>query len=138
MTEPPNNDAAPLAGGAGVERAELSPDSIARLAALRPPARHTAPPGTSDLAARRIAAHAGSLRALVLLHITTCGEHGATDDEGEIALDIRPQTYTPRRRELVRLGLVVDSGKRRPTLTGRPAAVWVAAKYAPDRTGGAQ
>lgn len=132
----PGDDAAPLAGGAGVEGIKLSPDSIARLASLMPPARRNAPKGTSHVAASRIAGHTGSLRSLILLHLTTCGEHGATDDEGEVALDIRPQTYTPRRGELVRLGLVVDSGRRRLTLTRRPAAVWVTPDHAPKTEGG--
>jgi hypothetical protein len=104
----------------------LHPEHIARTVKLNPPARRNAPQGTSDTAARCISACAGTLRSKVLGWIISRGEHGGTDDEGEAALGIRCQTWTPRRRELVQLGLVVDSGRRRPTASGRPAAVWVA------------
>ncbi|MFZ2874575.1 MAG: hypothetical protein WAZ94_08840 [Phycisphaerales bacterium] len=107
---------------------------------LTPPARHNAPPGTSGVAADRIAGHAKDLRARVLAFIVGQGPHGVTDDEGETALGIKCQTYTPRRGELVALGLVVDSGRRRNTASGRPAAVWVTPNHAtpkPTPEGGA-
>lgn len=59
------------------------------------------------------------------------GSHGASADEGEAVLGFKPQTYTPRRGELVALGLVVDSGRRPNTASGRPAAVWVTANHVP-------
>lgn len=95
-----------------------------------PPAHHNAPCGTSDVAARRIAGHAPTQRSRVLMLIYSRGAEGLTDDEGEAALAMRPQSYTPRRRELVQLGQVVDSGRRRRTESGRPAAVWIAADFA--------
>lgn len=104
-------------------------DTLARLP-LRPPARRNAPHGTSRPTGDRIAEPARDLRARVLAHIVASGEYGSTDDEGETALTIKPQTYTPRRRELALLGLVRDSGRRRATESGRPAAVWVAATLA--------
>ncbi len=124
----PKNDAAPLAGGAGVNGPNTSPD-VTRLP-LTPPAHHNAPAGTSGVAADRIVGYAKDLRARVLAFIVGQGPHGATDDEGEAVLGIKPQTYTPRRGELVKLGAVVDSGRRRKTGSGRPAAVWVAATSA--------
>lgn len=119
------DDAAPLAGGAGASESNTSPD-LTRLP-LIPPAHHNAPAGTSDAAARSIAGYAPKLRGRILAFIVARGAEGATDDEGEAALGIIPQTYTPRRGELRRLGLVSDSGVRRKTVTGRSAAVWVAA-----------
>jgi hypothetical protein len=101
---------------------------------LTPPAHHNAPAGTSGVAAGRIAGHAKDLRARVLAFIVEQGPHGATDDEGEAALGIKPQTYTPRRGELVALGLVVDSGRRRRTASGRPAAVWIVPRFATGPT----
>jgi hypothetical protein len=98
---------------------------------LMPPARRNAPKGTSDKAAERIAGNAWIPRDRILAFIAEQVAHGATDDEGETALGIKPQTYTPRRGELVGLGLVVDSGRRRPTSSGRPAAVWVTRNLAP-------
>lgn len=126
MNTPPRNDAAPLAGGASVNGRNTAPYSMLARLPLAPPAHHNAPPGTSSVAADRIAGHARTLRAAVLRFIVAQGPHGATDDEGEAALGIKPQTYTPRRGELVALGLVVDSGRRRNTSSDRPAAVWIA------------
>lgn len=50
--------------------------------------------------------------------------YGLTDDEIEVLTRLKHQTASARRRELVLLGLVVDSGHRRPTRSGRPATVW--------------
>lgn len=131
MNTPPINDAAPLAGGAGVNGPNAGPDSTLARLPLTPPARAGAPE-TSRLAADRIAGHARTLRARVLAFIMQQGAHGATDDEAEAVLGIKPQTYTPRRGELVALELVVDSGRRRPTSSGRSAVVWVARGFGAD------
>jgi hypothetical protein len=95
MNSPPFDDAAPPAGGAGVN----GPNDEQNLSQLpvTPPARRNAPPGTSGVAAKRIAAYAAKQRAEVLA---------------------------------VTLGAIVDSGGRRMTPRGRPAAVWVAAAFA--------
>ncbi len=90
----------------------------------KPPAHHNAPPGTSAPAARAIEPNAATLRAMVLAHIRETG--GCTDDAGQIALGLGPQTYTPRRWELAKQGLVADSGRRAKTSKGRDAAVWCA------------
>ncbi len=116
------NDGAPLAGGAGVS----GPNSQHNATQLHPPSRHNAPAGTSHVAADRIAGKSPGLRGRVLDFIVARGSYGATDDEGEAALGIKPQSYTPRRGELVKLGRVMDSGRRRMTESGCPAAVWVA------------
>lgn len=137
MNTPPRNDAAPSGNGASANLSNTSPDSTLVRLPLTPPARHNAPAGTSGVAADRIAGHAKDLRARVLAFIVGQGPHGATDDEGEAALGIKCQTYTPRRGELVALGLVVDSGRRRNTASGRPAAVWVTPNHAPKPEGGA-
>lgn len=98
---------------------------------LPAPAHHNAPSGTSEVAAAMIEDKAPTLRAKVWAYIRLAGEHGVTDEEGEDWLGLRSQTYTPRRGELVRLGLVVDSGRRRMTRGNRPAAVWVAVRGKP-------
>lgn len=123
----PGNDAAPRGGGAGVNGSNTSPDSTLARLPLTPPARHNAPAGTSGVAARRIAAHAAKQRADVLAVIVRAGAFGATDAEIELVTGIRAQSVSPRRGELRALGLVVDSGRRRPTPRGCPAAVWIAA-----------
>ena len=134
MNTPLFDDAAPLAGGAGVNRPNTSPDSI-RLP-LTPPARHNAPAGTSGVAADRIAGYAAKQRADVLAVIVKAGAFGATDAEIESATGIRAQSVSPRRGELRALGLIVDSGKRRNTPRGRPAAVWMTPNHAPKPEGG--
>lgn len=51
---------------------------------------------------------------------------GATDEELQDLLQMNPNTERPRRVELVRMGLVRDSGLTRTTRSGRKATVWVA------------
>ena len=81
---------------------------------------------TSKKAAESISGKAAaSMRTEILSFISSSG--GATDDEVESALSMRHQTASARRRELVLLGLVKDSRKRRPTRSGRNATVWVPA-----------
>lgn len=92
-----------------------------------PPAHHSAPKGTSSVAAEMIKPLSTSRRELVQRIIEDAGSNGLTDEEGANALGLNAQSYTPRRNELVKQGLVVDSGLRRPTRSERPAAVWVLA-----------
>lgn len=99
-----------------------------------PPYRKNSPAGTSDRAALMIAEHAPTLRQRILELIRARGPAGLTDDEGEAELGIIAQTYTPRRGELRRMGLIRDTGERRPTRSGRPAAVWVATGGGTDGT----
>lgn len=127
----PRGDAAPPGSGAHVNSA-IGAAELINLP-LTAPARRNAP-GTSRTAADRIGIAAKALRAKVLDYIVERGNAGATDDEGEAVLGIKSQTYTPRRGELVKLGLVIDSGARRPTTSGRAAVVWVAS--ASSRWGG--
>ena len=51
----------------------------------------------------------------------------ATDEEVQTVLSMNPSTERPRRKELQDAGLVVDSGIRRCTASGRNAVVWAAA-----------
>lgn len=110
MNTPPRNDAAPLAGGAGVNGPNTSPDSTFARLPLMPPVRNDAPE-TSRVAAGRIAAHAGTLRAAVLSMLRERGEHGATDQEIQDALQLPSNSC--------------------------PATVWVLSEFAPKPEGGA-
>ena len=92
----------------------------------RPPHHKNAPKGTSEVAAEMIAPHAARQRNEVLQAILRAGEHGLTADEGQRITGIKSQSYTPRRNELAKMGLIRDTGNRRPTESGRPASVWVA------------
>lgn len=50
---------------------------------------------------------------------------GATNDEMQVVTRENSQTLSPRTRELVKMGLVTNSGKTRPTRKERPAIVWI-------------
>ncbi len=117
------NDAAPAATRASVSNQKTyhkyKPES------LLPPAHHSAPKGTSEVAAEMIEPLSRSRRELVFNVIKDAGSNGKTDQEGATAIKFSAQSYTPRRNELVKLGFVVDSGHRRHTRSGRQAAVWM-------------
>lgn len=79
---------------------------------------------TSREAAERV--DAATLRERVFRHIAYREAWGMTDEECQDALAMNPSTQRPRRVELVRAGRVVDSGRTRPTRSGRQAVVWIA------------
>lgn len=79
---------------------------------------------TSRQAAKDAGSRASSDRTAVLAWIREAGARGATDDEIERALDMKHQTASARRRELVLAGLIAPTGERRPTRSGSPAQVW--------------
>jgi hypothetical protein len=59
-----------------------------------------------------------------LAFVRSAGETGATLDEW-LATTGLPQSHSGRFTSLKREGLIVDSGRRRPTRAGRMATVWV-------------
>lgn len=81
---------------------------------------------TSKAAADEMKPTAGTLRSRVLEYVLKHGD--ATDDEIEQGLDLRHQTASARRRELVLGGQLVDTGRRRQTRSGRSATVWAPAE----------
>lgn len=81
---------------------------------------------TSIAAAEAIEPARSTLRDLVLAAIQAAGVDGMTDQEIQTRLRLDPSTERPRRVELVVRGLVGDSGRTRPTSSGRRATVWVA------------
>ena len=85
--------------------------------------RHDHPP-----TARRAAASAPvkTGRERVMLAIRDAGDDGMTDDEIADHTGMSPSTARPRRVELVAAGWVVNSGRERPSHTGRAMVVWVA------------
>jgi hypothetical protein len=82
---------------------------------------------TSRAAAKSMTVTSNSMRGQVLSIIDRYLVTGRTDDELEEYTGWRHQTVSARRRELVLLGKVKDSGKRRKTRSGRSATVWVVA-----------
>lgn len=99
----------------------------------RPPALPPLPPAqrhsrTSVEAARLLGGtRAGSLRAAIYRWLLE-RPAGATDEEGQHALQMDGNTYRPRRIELQEAGLVVDSKTERLTKNQRRAVVWVAVR----------
>lgn len=91
---------------------------------LQPPSVRAS--ATSAKAADSIRGAATALRQRVLDLLRGMGAVGFTDEEMQVVLAMNPSTQRPRRGELVALGLVVDSGRTRPTRSGRQATVWVA------------
>lgn len=71
------------------------------------------------------------IRVRVFTFLRHCRSRGATDDAISVALGVNGNSTRPGRIELCRQGLVVDSGRRRRTLTGSSATVWVLAEHAP-------
>lgn len=88
---------------------------------------------TSRIALESIADGLNALQAEVAEFIARCGRQGATDEEIASGLKMNPSTVRPRRGELAakkRIAVLVDAGGapvKRPTRSGRPALVWVAA-----------
>lgn len=80
---------------------------------------------TSEAAAESMRGGAAAIvRQRVLDHIVKCGEAGATCDEVERQLVLTHQTASARVHELMRQGVIFDSGVRRATRSGRKATVW--------------
>ena len=92
---------------------------------LFPTIPHQPHSDTSREAAREIAPHLNRLQVKVIDWIASRGDTGATDEEIQRALGMNPSTQRPRRIELLNRGLVVDSGSKRRTSSGRSATVWV-------------
>jgi hypothetical protein len=83
---------------------------------------------TSRAAALFADAAAPDRRVLLYAWLTGAFEpralKGGTDAEMQAAFGIGSQVQSPRRWELVNLGLVEDSGQRRNTPAGHAAIVW--------------
>jgi hypothetical protein len=80
---------------------------------------------TSFEASDSITEVASNLREAVYQYLMTC-ENGSTDDAGELVLNMKHTTYTARRGELFKKGLVVNSGVKSKTRSNRNAWIWKA------------
>jgi hypothetical protein len=96
---------------------------VCKYSNLTPPSNGTM---TSGMAADQIQPVSGRLRQIVYEFIVSRGEHGSTADEAELELGMRTPTCTARINELCRkLGLIVDSGRKRMTRSNRKAVVYI-------------
>lgn len=91
---------------------------------------------TSREAATAIEPHLGPLQAKLMQHLDSAGASGATDQEMQAALKMDPSTQRPRRIELARRGLIVQSGHRK-TKANRRAVVWLSAEWIARHSTGA-
>jgi len=81
---------------------------------------------TSVAASEALQPKLGRLQALAAATIREAGERGLTADELAAKLRLDRWSVQPRTSELRRKGLVKDSGRRRPNITGKFAIVWIA------------
>jgi hypothetical protein len=72
------------------------------------------------------------MEGVVLFHIWQSGANGMTQDELIEALgsSYRYSTITARPAALKRKGLIIDSGKRRPGISGRSQMVLITPEHA--------
>jgi hypothetical protein len=81
-------------------------------------------------AALSMVPHTSKLRLRIYEYVLSRGDEGATCDEVEHALGLQHQTASARIWELRGNGdhpkLLIDSGRKRRTRSGRRATVWVA------------
>lgn len=92
-------------------------------------ARHT-DPGTSKQAAAQVRGQEASHLEQLVLRVIREHPAGLTNHEIVDMAGITWNTATPRVRPLVRKGLVVDSGERRPGPCGKRCIVWRAVALA--------
>lgn len=81
---------------------------------------------TSCRAAEQLAPRLGRLQQMAATAIRDAGLDGLTADELAAVLKLDRWSIQPRTTELLRKGLIRDSGRRRANVTGRQAIVWVA------------
>jgi len=88
--------------------------------AVYPPHQHNS--DTSRESAKAVAPNFSARMMRILEKISTVG--GMTDEEGQYGLEIDGNSYRPARVTLAKHGLILDSGERRKTMSGRNAVVW--------------
>ena len=92
---------------------------------------------TSAAAAEGIAPSVGRLQQIALAAVRGAGSWGLTTQELAEQTNVDFSSIQPRTSELRRLGLIRDSGRRRPNRSGKRTIVWEAAKDATKQEGGA-
>jgi hypothetical protein len=102
-------------------------DPLGRVGHDRPAPTRTSDPETSHQAAATLTLYSGGIRRRVYDYLLGRAALGATDLEGIQTLEVAQSTYRGRRSELCTMGLVADSGRRKPNPLGAGCqmTVWV-------------
>jgi hypothetical protein len=80
--------------------------------------------GASQESAIKVASRAETLRERVLARLGQFSDYGLTADECAAYLDESILSIRPRFSELVAMGKIVSTGKRRANDSGHSAIVW--------------
>lgn len=80
--------------------------------------------GTSELAARRVAAHAETLRGKALALLKEIYPLGLSSDEVAAKCGVTVLAMRPRITELGLMGLIEKTGATVRNISGHPARVW--------------
>lgn len=123
-----------LLGGRLTHSVKLSKNKLEdEMEAIRAILSGTTPPSnntdTSNMAAKVVAPKFNERAERMYKMILDKGVDGVTDEEGQVALSMSGNSYRPVRGNLVKLGMVVDSGRKRDTVTGNPAKVWISRTF---------
>lgn len=81
---------------------------------------------TSVEAAEKVFDHTGTMKERVYNFLKSQGQRGATDDEGQEALDMAGNSYRPCRKMLEESGHVIKTTIKRPNKNGNNCIVWAA------------
>ena len=79
---------------------------------------------TSKAAAKKVAPTIGTWHKKIYKAIDE-SDFGMTDEMLEIHFDRKHQFISPRRGELVKAGMIIDSGEKGTNTTGSKAILWV-------------
>lgn len=90
-----------------------------------PPAPPRQQSSTRRAAAESMRAIVPPIRRRILAWVAERRATGATAEEAQTVLALRPATAAARFSELAQAGLIMDSKRTRPTTSGRQAVVWI-------------
>ncbi|MHB1036060.1 MAG: hypothetical protein ACYC35_16745 [Pirellulales bacterium] len=108
----------PTAAGAGISTAIAEPAPCAGTS--RQGSRES-----SRSAAAAVGPRVPALETRVYLFVVSRGDHGATDEEIASHVEGRTDSLRCWRVELRNAGFLLDSGRKRTTLAGISATVWI-------------
>lgn len=100
-----------------------------------PPPPYHRTSATSRAAAESMQDAAGTIECRILAYVRARGPAGASSEEVSTALDLRVQTCSGRCATMLKHGRLLDSGRTRPTSSGRAARVLIHPDFTPV-TGG--